>query len=128
MSDTPARRSTDNQSQLVTWLKANVAVTIGLIITLCGVLWAAEAIGANIVAWFVRNENVIPDIVRLKADVVDIDRRINEARAELLRIQNQSEKADFKLQAQFDTLHALSDMTANRSFQPPLPPPYQKAP
>jgi hypothetical protein len=128
MSDlTPARRATDHQSKLVTALKANFFATVALIITLCGVVWAAEAIGANIVAWFVRNENTIPDIVRLKADVVDIDHRINKARAELLKIQNESERADLKLQAQFDTLAALAKMTADRSFQSPIPPAYQKA-
>jgi hypothetical protein len=139
MSDdlTPTRRSTDQQhtGRLIAWLKLNVLTSILVLISIGGVTWAAGSLVASVSAWVVRNENTISanalegvrstaDIVRLKADVVDIDRRLNEERERLTALHVASEAADAKLQAQFDTLAALAKLTSDRSFQP-LAPPYQ---
>jgi cell division protein FtsB len=110
---------------LVTWLRANVIATLLLAVSVVGAIWAGGRYVTNYENQIASNQADVAraahDVGVLQANIVSLDGRVNELRAKVYELHNQSELVEHDLKAQLDTAAALARSNTERSFQPPLP-------
>jgi hypothetical protein len=115
--------------QLVTWLKANVLMGIGLSIT---IIASASTIVWTTSRWIATFENQIElnkgavtraseSIVTLQGNIVSLDHRVNDLSGRVIELHTLSDSADAALKNRLDVIDALSKYAADRAMQPNLP-------
>lgn len=121
MSDAPPPAT----SWLVTWLRANAIATLLLTASIVGAIWAGGRYVTNYENQIAQNQadvlHATRDIGALQGNIVSLDGRVNELRAKVFELHNQSELVEHDLKAQIEAARELSKYNTDRSFQAPLP-------
>jgi peptidoglycan hydrolase CwlO-like protein len=122
----------EHQPWMLLWLRANVVASVTLIISILSTSgWALVTASRWITSHESRIDANASEIAKAEAaiaelhhDIIDVDRRLNAERDRMMELHNQSDAADAELRSRLTVIDALAKLTADRAFQPALPPPY----
>ncbi len=122
------------QPSLAVWLKGNALAMLVLALSIltgtAGAIWTVSKWVASYESRATSAQSDLltatRDVAALQGNIVSLDRRVNELRAQVLELHNLSEHEALTLKARLDTIDALARFSAERTFQPPLPQPGQR--